>query len=362
MSGGRTWEDTTYGVMPSESLGDPLQPDVLVVSTLDGPGGFCELHVAGRTVWPEECQKHVRRLRSAVSATAHVILINGEAMDIPNVFHYLDNLSIHSDSAAVLLSAHTDRPWREHIAVANTSNMTAYLPNAATSIGELSESSMRASSLLRPSIRSDMHWKTDVLRNKSGEVAYLYYRCDRPEREEFFDLLVDRLGSKRVHALGRCRGNRVGPSQHSYDQQRYHHSYLSQAISLLSPFKFVIAFENARRYGYITEKLTNAYLAHTVPIYFGAPDVNDIFSADSMINCNHFATLQDCADRVAKLSANEVEYANVLGASPMVNKTTWCRFFQSQRYVSDECPHFLTGDIVGTIRRSFDTRHQMPQP
>lgn len=47
------------------------------------------------------------------------------------------------------------------------------------------------------------------------------------------------------------------------------HTYRSK-VSFLRKYKFSIAFENGSTDGYITEKVTNALEAGTVPIYFGS--------------------------------------------------------------------------------------------
>lgn len=51
----------------------------------------------------------------------------------------------------------------------------------------------------------------------------------------------------------------------------------------LSPYKYSIAIENSAIPGYFTEKLTECYLAHTLPIYYGAPDITDYFDPDSLL-------------------------------------------------------------------------------
>ncbi len=53
----------------------------------------------------------------------------------------------------------------------------------------------------------------------------------------------------------------------------------------LAPFRFSVVIENMRAGGYFSEKLVDALLCETVPIYWGAPNVTDYFDADAMIVC-----------------------------------------------------------------------------
>lgn len=51
----------------------------------------------------------------------------------------------------------------------------------------------------------------------------------------------------------------------------------------LAPFRYSVAVENSRHDHYWTEKIADCFLAGTVPIYWGAPNINDYFPADAMI-------------------------------------------------------------------------------
>jgi hypothetical protein len=48
-------------------------------------------------------------------------------------------------------------------------------------------------------------------------------------------------------------------------------------------FKFAITMENTRAEGWLNEKLFNAVLAHSVPIYFGASDVGKYINLDRIV-------------------------------------------------------------------------------
>ena len=48
-------------------------------------------------------------------------------------------------------------------------------------------------------------------------------------------------------------------------------------------FRFAIAFENRKINWYITEKLVNAFLGGTIPLYWGAKEVLDVFNPEAFI-------------------------------------------------------------------------------
>ena len=52
----------------------------------------------------------------------------------------------------------------------------------------------------------------------------------------------------------------------------------------LYPFQYSVALENSAIDDYITEKIQECYLAYTMPIYYGAPNIGHYFDLDSMIS------------------------------------------------------------------------------
>jgi hypothetical protein len=54
-------------------------------------------------------------------------------------------------------------------------------------------------------------------------------------------------------------------------------------IALFKDFQFAIIVENSRQVNYFTEKLMDCLLMKTIPIYFGAPNIGDIFKTNGWI-------------------------------------------------------------------------------
>ena len=53
-----------------------------------------------------------------------------------------------------------------------------------------------------------------------------------------------------------------------------------------NPFYFSVVIENSREPGYFTEKLIDSFLCHSLPIYWGAPDIAHFFKPLGMICCS----------------------------------------------------------------------------
>jgi hypothetical protein len=61
---------------------------------------------------------------------------------------------------------------------------------------------------------------------------------------------------------------------------------VSEKWTALAPYRYTIVLENQSRYNVVTEKIGDAYLAHTYPIYWGAPNIYDFFTSDSLTVIN----------------------------------------------------------------------------
>lgn len=56
-----------------------------------------------------------------------------------------------------------------------------------------------------------------------------------------------------------------------------------ELLSLYNNYKFIITFENSNSDGYITEKIFNAFLAKSIPIYDGDPNIGEFININSFI-------------------------------------------------------------------------------
>lgn len=140
------------------------------------------------------------------------------------------------------------------------------------------------------------------LKEKTEFCAFVYSnRNAAPQRQQFLQLLTQ---YKHVNSGGRFQNNIGKP----VDDKR----------TFQSKHKFVIAFENAQYEGYTTEKLLQAFAAHTIPIYWGDPTVVQDFNSDSFINCNDYNSFEDVVECVRKIDNDDQLYLNML-AQPAIN-------------------------------------------
>ncbi len=82
---------------------------------------------------------------------------------------------------------------------------------------------------------------------------------------------------------------------------------ISDKWDALAPYKYSIAIENNCHPGYFTEKISECYLAHTFPIYYGAPNICDYFDKRSMLLID-IRDYMSCITNIEKLLDEDPYY------------------------------------------------------
>ena len=77
----------------------------------------------------------------------------------------------------------------------------------------------------------------------------------------------------------------------------------------LARYRFSVVIENSREENYFTEKLLDAILCNTIPIYWGCPNISQFFDTDGMVICHSREEIQNAIQ-----GANEELYQQKLFA------------------------------------------------
>jgi hypothetical protein len=83
-------------------------------------------------------------------------------------------------------------------------------------------------------------------------------------------------------------------------------------LALLQEHKFSLAFENTAYPGYTTEKIVDAFLAGTIPIYWGDPTITQQFSSKAFIQCRDGEPIADVIQRIKKINESPECYEAML--------------------------------------------------
>lgn len=67
--------------------------------------------------------------------------------------------------------------------------------------------------------------------------------------------------------------------------------FCEDKVKTISSYKFVVCFENISYPGYVTEKIIDCFVAGSIPVYCGAPDISDFVPKESYVDFREFKTL-----------------------------------------------------------------------
>jgi predicted SAM-dependent methyltransferase len=129
------------------------------------------------------------------------------------------------------------------------------------------------------------------------------------ERIDLFDQLSK---YKQVASGGKVRNNVGGR--------------VPDKVKFISDYKFNIAFENASHPGYATEKLMEALITNTIPIYWGDTKIGNDFNTKAFINCHDFETMDKVIEHVKKVDQDNNLYRQYLSEPLLVDnkETDYC--------------------------------------
>ena len=143
-----------------------------------------------------------------------------------------------------------------------------------------------------------------------------------PMRTKLFKLLNERIDNV---ASGGAYLNNIG---HRVDDKN----------DFISRYKFNIAAENSFVDGYVTEKIADALVSRTVPIYMGDKMVNEDFNPDAFISVTDFPTFGELVKFINQVKDDKDWYKDFLCAPLFYGKNM-------QKFYTDRLESFLVGVV-----------------
>lgn len=137
-----------------------------------------------------------------------------------------------------------------------------------------------------------------ILAEKTKFCSYVVSNNSPRKNRNRIEILQKLSKYKRVESGGRFMNNVGGPVSGGWPGK----------INFMRECKFHIAFENARLPGYTTEKLPQAMMAHTLPIYWGNPRVAEDFNPRSFVDAADFHDLDALVERIIELDRDDARY------------------------------------------------------
>lgn len=173
-----------------------------------------------------------------------------------------------------------------------------------------------------------------------------------PYRNPFFFDFFKKLNEYKPIACGGKWNNNVG-------------GRVPDKLDFIKNYKFNIAFENMKVDGYVTEKIIEALVARTIPIYWGSDSVKNEFGEGNYINICDFNSVNEAVDYIINLDKDDQLYKDILTKNVQLPLTyeEWCNkvldflvkaIENDQRFFDPRCNRiFEEKKIFNKIHTSF---------
>lgn len=138
---------------------------------------------------------------------------------------------------------------------------------------------------------------------KNTDSAAAYFCSSDASKNGRFEFVSELMQHLRVDSFGKSKNNQ----QLSADGGR-----LSK-LDIIARYPFYLAFENSNCVDYVSEKVFDGLIAGSVPVYLGAPNIDELLPADKcIIKVSDFSSAEQLAKYLIELRHDETEYASYL--------------------------------------------------
>jgi hypothetical protein len=138
---------------------------------------------------------------------------------------------------------------------------------------------------------------------KSADAPCVMFLSNTRERSERSGYLVELMQYIKVDSYGAWNRNRELPQDLGRETK----------LETISGYKFTLAFENSIATDYVSEKLFDPLIAGSVPVYLGAPNIENFAPSEHcFINVKDFENPRALADELLALAEDPVRYDSYL--------------------------------------------------
>lgn len=116
-------------------------------------------------------------------------------------------------------------------------------------------------------------------------------------------------------------------------------------------YKFSLAFENSTYKGYATEKIIQAWMAGTIPIYWGDPSIGEQFNEKAFINCHAYKNWDEVVEKIIEIDNDNKLYLK-MQQEPIYNEDSNLFELMDENYFKNWLYHILDKDPKDALWRT----------
>jgi len=157
------------------------------------------------------------------------------------------------------------------------------------------------------------------LKKKNFVNAFISSSFNLSKRSEYLSGLMSLIA---VDSYGKSFNNRKIENDKGFRSK----------MDIISSYKFTLAFENAIVKDYVTEKFFDPLMAGSVPVYLGAPNIEEFAPGEKCyINASLFGSVNELAEYLLLLNENDSLYQEYLLWKERPFKQSFIKKIEEQR-------------------------------
>lgn len=145
------------------------------------------------------------------------------------------------------------------------------------------------------------------IHTKQNKVAFMSSNSKSKYRQQFVEKLSKYIP---VDCLGSVMNNTFKLPKNTI-----------QTVNTLSKYKFILCFENTSHYGYNTEKIWWAYLAKSVPLYWGDPGMHLDYCKSSFVSRHDYCSDELYIEHIVNMQHDDQTCINIIDSQKLVDKS-----------------------------------------
>lgn len=151
-------------------------------------------------------------------------------------------------------------------------------------------------------MNKDRSYTKDFLKTKEYFANFIFgHESEFQLRGDFFKKLCE---YKRVESAGTYLNNMPGAMTVNWTD--------NSKVDFQRKCKFTLCFESTLHYGFVTEKLMDAFFADTIPVYYGSSAAAEIFNKDAFINVADYDSFDEAIAKIMELDQDDDKYLQML--------------------------------------------------
>ena len=185
----------------------------------------------------------------------------------------------------------------------------------------------------------------ELLQNEKNARFFVPAICtisnpiENPNKTKLVSLIASDKNSLDGHKLRHQVVEEIKKNDFKVDVMGRKYRPIRDTSEGLVNYRFSVVIENSKQKSYFTEKLIDALICETIPIYWGAPNIGNFFDEDGIIQCSSLGDILNALD--------SIKFEDYCKLMEVIKKNKWTA--QNQYSSRDRPTEFLFSEICNKI-------------